>query len=257
MGCSARAGFRRSAVVSVSVSIALASIAAAQAGSGGGPRTLHETVSVAELRVPQKAREQLSKALACFARHDDTGALQHANATLAIAPDLPNALTLRGYLELRGGAFDASREDFEHALRSDPGFRLANLYLGAALNRLGRFEEAQASLERHAEFDPRSWENAYEMSKSWMGLHDYAHMLQAINQSSDLGGDAQIGPSLHFLRGRALAGLKQYTAARRELHVFLVAQSSGTLSELARELLTSIDQEDTLAVSGSVGPATK
>jgi len=211
------------------------------------PSSLHDTISVVQLRVPEKARELFTKALGDFTNGRLDQALQRTNAALAVTQRFPNALTLRGYIELRRQQFEAADADFAHAIEVDPTFTLAFLYHGAALNRLGKYDEALLNLNRYNEVNSTSWETYYEMSKAWMGKHDFEHTLAAVNKSALLGADPEVTSAIHFIRGRALAGLHQYAAARTELQACLTPQTSAGIAGLAREMLTSIDQDTAVA----------
>ena len=206
-----------------------------------------DTVSVVQLRVPEKARTLFKRALDEFHRNELADSLKHVNAALAVDPGFPNALTLRGYMELTSKDFDAARTDLEHALDADPNFATAYLYLGAALNRLGLYDEALRRLERHTELHPHEWESYFEMSKSWMAKHEYQRSLDTINHASQLGADAEVAAAVHFVRGRALAGIHQYATAKLELQKCLDIQGTGGMADLTRELLTIVDRESAIA----------
>ncbi|ABF40795.1 TPR repeat protein [Candidatus Koribacter versatilis Ellin345] len=236
----------RIAVSSCLVVWTLTSAAAAQ-NAARGPSNPHDTISVVQLRVPDKARDQFSKALSEFSRGHIEEALKRADAALAIAPRFPNALTLRGYIKLKQQQYESADLDFVRSIEIDPTFVLTFLYHGAALNRVGKYDEALINLNHYNDINATSWETHYEMSKSWMGKHDYEHTLTAINQASLLGADREVAPAVHFLRGRALAGLHQYAAARVELEASITPQTSAPMIALAREVLSSIDQETAVA----------
>ncbi len=211
------------------------------------PSSLRDTISVVQLRVPEKAREQFMKALSEFGKGRLEEALKRTNAALAIAGDFPNALTLRGYIELHAQQFDAANADFVRSAEIDPGFALAYLYHGATLNRLGKYDEALLNLNHYEDLNAKSWECQYEMAKSWMGKHDYVHMLGSVNRASAMGADAEVGSAVHFLRGRALQGLRQYSAARSELEASITPEASAAMVALAREAIGLIDRETAVA----------
>lgn len=205
------------------------------------------TVSVVRLRIPQKARDEMALALASL-RHQDPGAARrHANVALALSPDFPDALSFRGYLELEAEQFDDALKDLQRAVAEDPNFGIAYLHLGVALNHFGRFDEALAVLRRNAEFQPNTWQCPFEMAKAWLGKHDYPRSLEAVNRAASLGGGATVGAAIHFIRGNALAGMKQYDSARAELQACLTAEANSGLADLARERLETINRDVTLA----------
>ncbi len=215
--------------------------------AGHQASAFNSTVSVVQLKIPEKARTELAKGLSEFAKGHLDEAMKHANTALAVAPKFPNALTLRGYIELRQQEFQGANADLAHAIQEDPSFVLAYLYYGASLNRLGRYDEALIALNHYEQLNPQSWESPYEISKAGLGLHDYQRALDAINRASVRGADIEVAAAVHFVRGRALAGLHRYAAARSELEASITPQTTGTMVELAREVLAVIDREAALA----------
>lgn len=193
------------------------------------------TVSVLELRVPDKARSELGDALARLRKEDSAGALKHVNRALAIAPNFPAARSLRGYLELESNQLDEAEVDLDAAISADPKFAPAYLHLGVVQNRQMRFDDALVNLRHDAAIEPNSWECHYEMAKAWLGKHEYEQALNEVNRSVSLGSE-KIGPAIHFIRADALYGLKNFELAYTEVHAFLLAQPSGRLADVAREL---------------------
>jgi tetratricopeptide (TPR) repeat protein len=203
------------------------------------------SVSVARLRVPNKAHEQLMKAAAAYKKNKVNDALHHVNAAIAIAPGgYPEALTFRASIELNLNRFDAAIDDLKQSLQSDPQFGLTYLEMGAVLNHLGRYDEALRNLERSERYDPASWRCAYEMSRSWLGKRDYPRTLEQINRAASLGGDAMMGSTIHFVRAHALAGLNEYRLASVELEMYLSSEPNGKLAAMAREMLDRIRVAD-------------
>jgi tetratricopeptide (TPR) repeat protein len=206
------------------------------------------TVSVARLRVPDKARDQLMKATAAYKKNKVDEALRRANAAIEIAPAYPEALTFRASIELNLNRLDAAMDDLEQSLQADPQFGLTYLELGAVLNHLGRYDEALHNLQLNTQYDSPSWQCAYEMSRAWLGKRDYARMLEAINRAASLGGTAMMGSTIHFVRGHALAELNEYRQASAELEMYLSAEPNGNLAGMAREMLARIRTADDQAV---------
>ena len=164
-----------------------------------------------------------------------------------IAPDFAEAFSFRGFVEISANRFDAAMDDLQHSLRADPALPITYLYMGSLLNHLGRYDEALASLDRNAQFDPRSWSCAYERARSWLGKHEYEHALVEINRAVALGAEARMGNALRILRGNALYGLKQYDQATAELQAYLSAEPDGKLASVARDLMSHIDRDAIVA----------
>jgi tetratricopeptide (TPR) repeat protein len=197
------------------------------------------TVSVAQLRVPEKARHLAEKARSAMAKSKNDDAMKLLDESLTIAPDYANALTLRATLDVTGNQPQAAIEDLDHAIKADPSYGPAYLILGAVYNQMGRYDEALRSLDRSSMYDPSSWQCAFETSKAWLGKRDYEHALQQLNRAQALGGE-RIATQIHLLRGYALMGAKEFQQAGTELEAYLTADPNSQISGSVRAALARI-----------------
>lgn len=97
------------------------------------------------------AQSSLCRSLA-LANHDLDGALAACNAAVRLAPRSPDALSARGYLQLRRAAYAEAKKDYSAAIDLAPaspdnmfGFGLALIHLGRVKD--GRGEIASATLD--------------------------------------------------------------------------------------------------------------
>lgn len=219
------------------------------------------TVSVATLKTPEKARHLVEKARAAMAKNRFDEARKNIEAALAIAPDYAEALTARAVLELDANQEDAAVADLDHAIKADARYGDAYLVMGATFNRMGRFDDALRSLDRSSMYQPNSWQCAYEMSKAWLGKHDYEHAMQQVNRAQSLGG-ARVVSAIHMLRGYALMGQQRFEQAAKELEAYLSAEPNGqlagsvraALAQIKTSLATNTRDIPTPAVSSLFGP---
>lgn len=197
------------------------------------------TVSIAELKTPEKARHLTEKARTELGKKHMQDAQKDIDSALAIAPDYADALTLRAVLKLDASQPQLAMEDLDHAVKADPSYGPEYLVLGALFNQLGRFDEALRSLDRSSIYDPNSWQCAFEMSKSWLGKHNYEHALQQANRAQTLSGKQIQGP-IHLLRGYALMGENQLAQASSEFEAYLAAEPNGQLAGTIRMTLAKM-----------------
>jgi Carboxypeptidase regulatory-like domain/Tetratricopeptide repeat len=197
------------------------------------------TISVASLKTPEKARHLVEKARAAMAKNHLDEARKSIDAALTIAPEYAEALTARAVLELDGNQVETAVADLDHAIKADPSYGEAYLVIGATFNHMGRFDDALRSLDRSSMYEPNSWQCAYEMSKAWLGKHDYDHALQQLNRAQSLGG-ARVTNTIHMLRGYALMGQQHFEEAAKELEAYLSAEPRGQLSGSVRAALATI-----------------
>jgi len=196
------------------------------------------TVSIAEYKVPQKARDAFHKAEAALGknRHDEVNK-QLAKA-LEIWPNYAPALTLRGVMFLDAANPKAASEDFDKAIHADPSFALAYTAMSAALNQLNKFDDAVRSAERAITLSPRSWQAYFEMAKAYVGKADYQPALQQLAKAQGL--NANDYAPIHLLRAHVMLALKDYNNAMNELQTFLTLAPQDPNSTAARQTLEKV-----------------
>ncbi len=220
------------------------------------------TISVAELRTPEKVRHLTAKAQNELLKGRTDEAQKDVNDALTMAPDYPEALTLRAVMKITANQPEAAMDDLDHAIKVDPSYGRAYLVLGAAYNQLGRSDDALRSLDRSEIYDPQSWQCAMEQAKAWMAKHEYQHALEELNRAQNLGGE-RIAGSVHLLRGYALMGQKHLQEAANELEAYLTAdpnsQVAGSVRLALAKIKSSLAQESQsvplTAVTGLFAPA--
>jgi tetratricopeptide (TPR) repeat protein len=201
--------------------------AASTAGSG--------TVSVAQMKVPEKARKEFHKAEEAMRKHKIEDSRQHIENALQLAPNYAAALTLRGILDLGENKFDQARSECEQAIGSDPNYGMGYVVLGATYNAMARFDDALRTLERGVALVPQSWQGHFEMSKALLGKAHYEEALRQINRAGELVPASY--PAIHLVRAHAFLGLKNYSQAITELEQYLGGAPNGVDAANARETL--------------------
>jgi tetratricopeptide (TPR) repeat protein len=196
------------------------------------------TVSIAEYKVPQKARDAFHKAEAALAKHRDDEVTKQLSKALEIYPEYAAALTLRGVLCLDAQTPQRAIDDFDKAIHSDPSYALAYTGLAAALNRLEKFDDALRSASRATALAPRSWQSYFEMAKSYVGKADYEHALQQLTKAQALT-PTEYAP-IHLVRAHVMLALKNYSNAVDELQAFLTLAPKDPNSNAARETLDKV-----------------
>jgi tetratricopeptide (TPR) repeat protein len=197
------------------------------------------SVSVAQLKTPEKAKRLMDKAREAFNKNRPNEVAKYLDAALAFAPDYADALTTRAILKMDARHDDSALEDLDHAIKADPGYAPAYLVLGALFNQRGRFDDALRSLDRGASIEPKSWQCAYELAKAWLGKHDYEHALQQLKRAEALGGARMLG-AIHIMRGYALLGQRQFEQANHEFEAYLSSEPKGEMAGRIRAVLAEV-----------------
>jgi tetratricopeptide (TPR) repeat protein len=193
------------------------------------------TVSVAEYKVPQKARDAFHKAQEAMVKNQYDEAKKQLTKSLDAYPDYAPALTLRGVLTLDEGSTQSAMNDFDHAIHSDPGFSLAYTAMAAVLNQLGKFDDALRSAGRAVTLAPTAWQAYFEMAQASVGKADYSNALQHLAKAQRLA--SKDFPPIHLVRAHAMLGLRDYSNAVTELEAFIKLAPHDPNSSAARESL--------------------
>ncbi len=205
----------------------------AKPAPGGGA-----TVSVAEMRVPDKARKEYEKGEQAFAKHKVDEAQSHCEKALAAAPTYSRALTLKALIDLTNNKLEDAAQDGERALKSDYGYGLAYVVLASVYNATQRYDDALRMLDRGMPLVPTSWQAHFEMAKSLLGKGEYQRSLASADRALQM--TRQEYPPIHLVRAHALLGLKSYTEATIELEKYLGADPNGADTAAVRKTLDEV-----------------
>src|SRR5215472_12691524 len=145
-----------------------------------------ESVSVAQLKIPGKARDEYRKAHAAMEKEKLDDASRHLEKALTIAPDYADALTLRAVLELNHQNSQAAKADLDKAIKADPNLAVAYLVMGSALNMESKFDDALRSLQRGESLAPNSWQAHFEMAKAYIGKEEYQQALGHLQRAESM-----------------------------------------------------------------------
>jgi tetratricopeptide (TPR) repeat protein len=205
---------------------------AAPSGSSAGDAN---SVSVAAMKVPEKARSAFAKAREAFANSKFDVAQKQVTKALAIYPQFAEALTLQALLYMQKNDLLQSEKNLESAIQYDPSYAMAYLALGTVFNSLGHYDDATRTLERSVSISPNAWQNYFEMAKAYLGKGMYAKALQLANKAQSLG-PSNFGP-IHLLKAYAMMPQKLYRDATQELQAFLSKAPQGQSAEQAQKML--------------------
>jgi tetratricopeptide (TPR) repeat protein len=197
-----------------------------------------QSVSVAAMKVPSKARDAFHKAQSAVTHEKFDEAEKHIAEALAIYPQYSEALALRGVLKLEANNGPGAIDDLDHAVKADPGNAMAYLALGAAFNTMSRYDDAIRTIERGVALTPNSWQAYFEMGKAYVGKGDFEKALAELNKSQEL--NKKDYAPLHLVRAHALLGMKNYPEAMAELQWYLDKDPGGSEAAEVRHTLDKV-----------------
>jgi len=200
--------------------------------SDGNPAN---SISVAQYRVPAKARDELKSAREAAAKGKNDDADKHVAKALAIYPNYADALTLRAILKVDANDREGAVTDLQQAIQDDESCALAYIVMGAIFNTQGKFDDAIRSLERGEALAPDSWQAYFEMGKSLTAKAEYEPALRQLEKAQAL--SPKDYPPIHLVKARAMAGLSNYSDEMAELQQYLDKEPQGTNSAQARKMM--------------------
>jgi predicted Zn-dependent protease len=196
------------------------------------------SVSVGELKVPHKAVKLVAKAEDAFRNHKLREARKQTEKALAIAPSFARALTLEGVLDLNDNRLPQAEQELQTAIRSDSGYGMAYVVLGAVYNMSSRFDAALRALRQGITIVPNSWQAYFESAKALLGKGQYKDALRNADRAAQFAPNDY--PPIHLVRAHALLGLKAYRDAAGELEQYLGREPNGVDSANARQTLDQV-----------------
>jgi tetratricopeptide (TPR) repeat protein len=201
------------------VTLKIADAAGSPTGGNGA------TVSVAEMRVPDKARKEFEKAQEAFGKRKIDDARARCAKALSLAPTYSRALTLSALFDLSDNKLEDAAQKAEQAVKSDYGYSMGYIVLASVYNSLKRYDDSIRTLDRAIPLAPNSWQAHFELSKAQLGKGDFQKALAAIDRAIQ-SGPAEYAP-VHLVRAHALLGLKAYDQAMLELEKYVSVDPKG------------------------------
>jgi tetratricopeptide (TPR) repeat protein len=215
-------------------------------GNTGGSDS---AISVARLKIPAKAKDRYRKAAQAFLRGDFDQADKTVNQSLAIYPDNPEALTLRGLVAWHNKDAPAAIEDFQKSMDVDPSYVPAYTSMSSVFNSQGKYDDAARTTERALAVNPNAWQGYFELSKSMLGKRMYDKALQMANHAEALAPDGLA--VIHLLKAYALVPQNLYKDAATELQAFLSHAPKGQDISEVKVLLVKVHAAEAAAVPNS------
>lgn len=194
------------------------------------------TVSVAQMRVPQKAANELKKAREAIDKGKLSDAEEHISNALSMHPRYSDALTLRAKLKVHNGDVKSATDDLASAIEYDSSCGPAHVALAAIYNSQARFEEGAREAERGVALSPKFWQAYYELGRAQLGKGDFEGALRNTTRAEQL--TPRDNGFIHVVKGYALFALKSFTGAITEFETFLGQHEDGPVAAEVRQQLS-------------------
>lgn len=189
-------------------------------------------VSVRELKIPGKARNELQKGLEFLAKKDPAGSLNHFTKAAQDFPEYYEAYYHLGVAQMRLGHNDEAMQAFQAAIDFSGGrYAWAELALGYLLCQEGKAGEAERIIRRGLEGDAASAEGYVILGSALVQLNrlDEAErsVCEALLRNPDFA-------NAYLVRSDVYAGRGNYRAQLQDLDTYLKLEPNGPASEHVR-----------------------
>jgi tetratricopeptide (TPR) repeat protein len=191
------------------------------------------TVSVRELKIPGKAREEFRKGLQLLEKNDPARSLGHFTKAVEVFPGFFEALYHKGVAEMRLGHKDEAMKSYQAAIDSSGGqFAWAQFGVGYLLCKEGKPGEAEKVIRRGLEVEDSSAE----------GYVILADALIQLNRAEEAERSAQEAllrnPNLadaYLVHSNIAARKGNYSAQLQDYDAYLRLDPSGPASASVRQ----------------------
>ncbi len=199
-----------------------------------GMMALSPSVSVGELRVPEKAQKELEKATKQIQQQDFTKALRTLQQAIRDDPNYAGAYNNLGVVYARLGDRDHELDSLEKAIRLNSHLAQAYANLGRLSIKDGDFSSAERALKIASSCDPMDGITLILLAYSQFMQKE---MDQAIATSREAHALKSAHAFVHQIAARAYEQKRDRTDAVSELGLFLTEEASGPRADSARKEL--------------------
>jgi tetratricopeptide (TPR) repeat protein len=197
-------------------------------------------VSVAQLRIPEKAVKHLESAQKRFGKQDMPGTMAEIERALKIDPHCARAFSLRSFVKLAGSDSDGAIEDAVRAVALDPHDAESYIALATAYDDAKEFSNAAEAARQAVSIAPNAWQGRLELAKSLYGQGQYVLALGALNLiRKDF-------PDVHLVRADVLMQLERTGEAAEEFNLFMKQAPNDPRDERIRQIVAQAQADSAI-----------
>jgi len=197
------------------------------------------SVSVADLAVPENAREEFRKGQSALKENKLDESVSHLRRAIKFYEAFPQAYTLLGCAYLEQEKWKEAEKALERATGLDNKASDAYLSLGAVFNETKEYPKAETALLRGLELTPDAPAGHYELAKTYwfLGRSKEAapHARKAVSAMPDVA-------SPHALLGNILLREQDAEGALDEYHEYLRLEPFGRMAPAVRQVVEKLEK---------------
>lgn len=198
-----------------------------------------DAVSAAELSVPENARREYERAEDSLKRNKLDVGIEHLRKAIHFYDSFPDAYEMLGSVYVQEQKWPDAQASLERAIQLDPKLGSAYLQLGAVFNQTKDYPKAEVALIHGLALVPDAPLGHYELAKTYWAMgrwQDAApHAAAAVAAMPDL------APA-HVVLGNVLLRQHDLQGALREYRLYLKLDPDGPMAAGTRETIERINK---------------
>ena len=197
------------------------------------------TVSVADLSVPNNAREEFNKGEKALTDNKIDDSIAHFKKAIQLYAPFSQAYTMLGTAYLQQNNLGDAEPALEKAIQLDLKSAEADIKLGAVFNQIKNYSEAEKALKQGLDINPDAAAGHYELAKTYWAMGRWQdaepHVTKALAALPD------VAP-IHVLMGNILLKKKDAPGALREFQEYLRLDPNGPMAAAVSDIIDKIQR---------------
>lgn len=220
-----------------------------------GPRDERESqpsVSIEELKIPEKARDEFSKGVEeLHGNKEPEKSLHHFQKAVEIYPEYQQAHLQLGVARVQLNDFTAAREPLETAASLNAGDARAHSLLGVVYKQLGETEKMIAALQEAVRIEPKNFGAHAELGQAFFSARRWGEAEEHIQIAHEL---EKSDPRIHMLVYNLAAVKADLEAAENELKEMLELFPGLSDAPRLRTLLQEVEERRAAEAKAAPSP---
>jgi len=198
-----------------------------------------DSISVADLNIPENARQEFEKGQSALKTSNLDAGISHLRKAIKLYDVFPQAYTLLGTAYLEQKNWKVAEAALQKSLGFDSNSADAYLALGAVFNQTRNYPQAETALLRGLELKPDASAGHYELAKTYWAMDCWReaapHVRKAVSGMPDV-----VSP--YVLLGNVLLRENNPQGALSEYQEYLRLDPNGPMAPGVRQMIEKIQK---------------
>ncbi len=203
------------------------------------PANSSDKVSVADLGIPEPARQEFTKGEAALQSKNADESVKHFQKAIKIHENYPQAYRMLGAAYLEQKDLPKAEDSLKKSIALDPKFAFSYIDLGAVLNQAHNYPAAETALKQGLELSPDSPSAKYELAKTYWAMNRWTDAAplaeEAVKALPDLA-------SAHVLLANIRLKQRNAAGALHEYEEYLRLEPDGAMAPQVRDMVAKLQK---------------